>query len=97
MRLKSIHKVYQNAESELLGRMSQKDYDAYIKKEITQSISEAIFDRGKIPLVRRNSLKESLGMDNEDPFFQYECECILLSREEFEKIVEALRTIKNTL
>jgi hypothetical protein len=97
MRLRTINKVYQNAESELLGQMSQNDYDQMIKNDMCQSIAKVIFDKGKIPIIKLDSRKDNLGIRGEQHFFQYECECILLSREEYEKITEALRTIKNTL
>jgi len=97
MRLRTINKVYQNAESEQLGQMSQTEYDKLIENDMAQSIAKVIFEKWNIPITRMDSRKERLGAHNEPPFFQYESELIILSREEFEKIMDALQLIKNTL
>jgi len=100
MKLHTIHKVYQDAETQELGQMSQEEYDKMIKQEITNSIAKVIFEKGNIPIIKSDSgelRKGDLGFIKEPPFFQYESELILLSRSEFEKILGALRTIKDTL
>jgi len=97
MRLRTIHKVYQNTESEMLGQMSQKEYDQLIENDMAGSIAKLVFEKGKIPIIKLDSRKERIGTGDEPAFFQYECECILLSRMDFEKIMDALRTIKSTL
>jgi len=103
MRIRAIHKITQIAETSLIGQMGQEKFEEFVKESMASELAKLILEKTHVPLTRREIPDKDparIRNDkefNEEPAFEYECQFILLNREDFEIIMDNIATIKKRL
>jgi hypothetical protein len=103
MRIRAIHKITQIAEASLIGQMGQEKFDGFVKESLASELAKLIIEKTHVPLTRKEVPERfPKGLESQkdlemEPCFEYECQFILLNREDFEIIMDSIGIIKARL